>query len=207
MAQTEGIHGAEWLICEAEESSLEVVTLVSGQDIVSGTVLGAICTGAVTRTAASGDGTISAFTFGAATQAGTYTFTFLTTGATATAQITAPDGHVLPGILTVGTAYLSDHFNVTFSDGGTDFDNNDIVTLAVTKKYSLHDNAATDGSQAAIAIAFNDCDASAADKSCLVVVRNAEVVESKLTWKSGISAANKAAAIANLSNQHIIVRT
>ena len=119
MAQVEGNHGQEWLLSELEEISFETGMLISGQNVVSGEVLGLI---------------------------------------------------------------------------------------TESKKYTLHNAAATDGSQDAVAISMNDCDASGGDTKCLVVARIADVAETKLTWKSGISAPNKTAAIANLALQYIIVR-
>jgi hypothetical protein len=203
---TEGNYPCEFLIGELEDLSTEVVTLVTGQDIVAGTVLGQIFTATIDRTGATGNGTISAVTPGAAMTEGRYTATFTTTGATATANVTAPDGRYL-GVLTVGTAFVCDHLSVTFSDGATDFDNNDVVFWDVTSKYSLHNNAGTDGSQYAQAISYGDYDATAADMSIVVVARMAEVNADKLTWKNGISAVNKATAIKALANKFIFVRS
>jgi len=82
-----------------------------------------------------------------------------------------------------------------------------ITVAAGSLKYTLHDASATDGSQVAYAIAFNDCDASAGDiTTCLVTNRLQEVAGDKLTWKSGISAPNKAAGIVSLAAKNIIVR-
>ena len=196
-------HGQEFLFGgELETISLDTVTLISGQNIVAGTVLGQIFTATIDRAAATGNGVISAVTAGANMQTGRYTATFL--GATS-AIMTDPTGRYL-GTLTVGTEFVCDDLKVTVSDGATDFDSNDIVYWDVTSKYSLHNNAGTDGSQFAAAIAFNDCDATSADSNCLVVNRYQQVVKDKLTWKTGITAANKAAAIANLAKKLIIMR-
>jgi hypothetical protein len=79
--------------------------------------------------------------------------------------------------------------------------------ITASGKYTLHNNAASDGSEVAAAILYNTTDASAGDTACTVLTRLAEVAEAKLIFKSGISAANKAAAIAALATQHIITRS
>jgi hypothetical protein len=49
--------------------------------------------------------------------------------------------------------------------------------------------------------------ASAGDKTAVVLTRLAEVADAQLTWESGISAPNKATAVANLATTYVIVRT
>jgi hypothetical protein len=78
--------------------------------------------------------------------------------------------------------------------------------ITASGKYTLHNNAATDGSEIASAILRNSTDASTADKPCTVVTRLAEVAGAKLIFKTGITAPNKAAAITALATQNIIVR-
>jgi hypothetical protein len=79
--------------------------------------------------------------------------------------------------------------------------------ITASGKYTLHNNAASDGSEVAAAILYNTTDASVGDTACTVLTRLAEVAEAKLIFKSGISVANKAAAIAALATQHIITRS
>lgn len=78
--------------------------------------------------------------------------------------------------------------------------------ITASGKYTLHNNAATDGSEVACAILYNTTDATADDTETTVLTRFAEVAQAKLIFKSGISAANKAAAIAVLATHNIIVR-
>jgi hypothetical protein len=70
----------------------------------------------------------------------------------------------------------------------------------------LHNAAATDGSEAAVAILFEAVDAGAGDADGVGIARLAEVNGDEITWKSGISAANKTAGIASLKAAGIIVR-
>jgi hypothetical protein len=120
MTKTEGVHSAEFLLSSEENMSLDKATLITGQNLESGTVLG---------------------------------------------KITA------------------------------------------SEKYTLHDDAATDGSEVADAILYDATNATSADMPCVVVSRLAEVIDSKLIFKSGISGANRASAIKDLADKLIIVRT
>lgn len=78
--------------------------------------------------------------------------------------------------------------------------------ITASGKYTLHDNAASDGSQAAVAILYQDTDATDGDVPATAVMRLAEVVDSLLTFKDGISAPNRAAAITNLAASNIFAR-
>lgn len=78
--------------------------------------------------------------------------------------------------------------------------------VTASGKYKLHDAAATDGSQNAAAVLYADADASSGDVEAVVIARDAEVAEAALTFKSGISAANKTAAVASLAGNGIITR-
>jgi Bacteriophage lambda head decoration protein D len=118
--KTEGIHSAEFLLSSEESQSLDKATLISGQNLVTGTVLGKI---------------------------------------------------------------------------------------TISGKYTLHNNAASDGSEVAAAILYDTADASAADMPVVIVSRLAEVADAKLIFKSGISAPNRAAALVALATNHITART
>lgn len=119
-SKTETVHTAEFLLSSEESQSLDKVTLISGQNLLTGTVLG---------------------------------------------KITA------------------------------------------SGKYTLHNNAAADGSEVAAAILYDDTDATSGDKPCVIVSRLAEVADAKLIFKSGISSPNRAAAITALATNHITART
>lgn len=59
----------------------------------------------------------------------------------------------------------------------------------------------------ATAILLSKTDASAAAQACAVIARDAEVIADALVWPDGISAQDKADAIAQLAALHIIVRS
>lgn len=78
--------------------------------------------------------------------------------------------------------------------------------ITASGKYTLHNNAASDGSEVAAAVLAYDGDASGGDASVVAITRLAEVKEDLLVWKTGISAPNKAAGIVALAANFIIAR-
>ena len=54
--------------------------------------------------------------------------------------------------------------------------------ITASGKYGLYDNALSDGTEAAAAIAITDCDATGADAKVAVIVRDAVVNQSELSW-------------------------
>lgn len=176
--------------CRAEE------TLLSGQNLLIGTVVGKVLfTIPTTGTLGSGtNGTCTAVTGGAKTKKGTYKVTCTTANAAdadGVFRIEDPDGAVLgdavlpqgeagtiaftdPQInltLNYATGYnsIGDYYNIVVSDGSLK-----LVVLSWT---------AVDGSQKAYGLLLDDCDASAADKKCAVTVRDSLMVKSPLKWR------------------------
>lgn len=78
--------------------------------------------------------------------------------------------------------------------------------ITASGKYTLHNNAASDGSEAAAAVLVADSDASGGDLKVVVIKRLAEVKNDLLVWKTGISGANKTAGLAALAAKFIIAR-
>lgn len=78
--------------------------------------------------------------------------------------------------------------------------------VTASGKYTPLATGASDGSQNAAAILFTSADASAADAVAVFSVRETEVNDKELIWPAGISAPNKAAAVAALKAKGIIVR-
>ena len=97
----------------------------------------------------------------------------------------------------------------TLADGGTDFAAGDGFTVHVSYAAgvrTIHDPAANDGSEKADTILFEAADGSAADVAATFTARNSEVNTSELVWKSGLTADQKAAALAQLATFGIIAR-
>lgn len=209
---TEGQHAGEFIVTEANGSlSRESVTVLSGQNLKAGHVLGKVAVGTATGAAVSGNtgnGTIGTVSAGAAAKAGVYTATCIepaTNGGTFTVE--DPDG-VNVGTAVVGTAF-SGPVVFTIADGATDFVAGDRFTITVAAgsgKYKEYDPANTDGSQTAVAILYAAVDATGADAEGVIIARHAEVNATELIWFASADANQKAAGLAQLKTHDIIAR-
>lgn len=77
--------------------------------------------------------------------------------------------------------------------------------ITASGKFKIYDNAAVDGSEAAAGVLYDDCDASLADKTGVIITRDAEVDEDLLGWGSN-DATGKTAGRADLKALGILVR-
>lgn len=209
---TEGQHKAGFIVTETEGTiSRENVTVLAGQNLKAGHVLGKVSVGTASGVAASGNtgnGTISAVSVGEGAKAGIYAVTCVEPAANAgTFLVEDPDG------VTVGTAHVGIAFtgpiNFTLADGATDFVSGDRFLVTVTAgsgKYKEYNPANEDGSQKAIALLLDNVDASGGDKEAVIVARHAEVNAAELVWFAGATEAQKAVATAELKEQVILAR-
>ena len=209
---TEGQHTGEFLVTEANGSlSRETVTVLSGQNLKPGHVLGKVAVGTATGAAVSGNtgnGTIGTVSAGATAKAGVYTATCIEPAANGgTFTVEDPDG------VNVGTALVGAAFTgpvvFTIADGTTDFVSGDRFTITVAAgsgKYKEYNPANTDGSQTAVAILYAAVDATAADTEGVIVARHAEVNAAELIWFSGADANQKTAGLAQLKTHDIVAR-
>ncbi|MFA5040969.1 MAG: head decoration protein [Bdellovibrionales bacterium] len=210
---TEGQHKAEFLVSEANGTvSRDVVTILAGQNLKAGHVLGQISVGSATGAAVSGNtgnGTLSSVTVGAKARSGIYAVTCVepATGG-GTFLVEAPDG------VTVGTAHVGAAFNTeigfTISAGATDFVSGDRFNVTVSSgsgKYKEYNPANTDGSETAVALLLDNINATAADVSTVAIVRQAEVNAAELIWFSGATQNQIAVGLNQLKQQAIIARS
>lgn len=210
---TEGRRTAEFLASEANGNrSREQVTLLSGQNLKAGAVLGKVTLGAATPAAVAGntgDGTIGAVTVGAAAKAGVYQLVCIEPAANAGKfEVEDPDG-VIIGVATVAVAFNLGGLGFTIADGAADFVSGDRFTITVAAgsgKYKEYNPANTDGSQLAVAVLYGNVDASAADERAVAIVRDAEVNGEVLEWFSGANAGQKTTGATQLAAAGIIVR-
>lgn len=214
---TEGNHALEFVL-DADAESYDVGTLVSGQNLVSGAVLGKITAGASSTIAASaitgtGNGVITAGSIGGLAKSGIYRATCTNIAANAGVfSIYSPLDDVFIADVTVGAGAVSvgNHFTVTIADGTTDFALGDYFTITIVlppAQWTAHNPAAVDGSETAAGILAYDVDATSAAQPATILVRDASVYDSKLTWKVAITAAQKKTAIAALDAKTIVVRS
>lgn len=151
--------------------------------------------------------------YGAGVQEGTYNVVLVEAGADAGKfQVIRPDG-TIDGMATVAVAY-DGQVKFTIADGSTDFAAAAKFTLAVTiaaatdeSQFKKLDLAATDGAEHAAAIALYPVTTGVSETAKIAgIVRDAEVIGDALAWPAGITADEKAAAIAELAAIGIIVR-
>lgn len=209
---TESQHKAEFLVTEANGSlSRETVTVLSGQTLKPGHVLGKVTVGTATGAAATGntgDGTVGTVSAGDTAKAGVYQIICIEPNTNSgTFEVEDPDG-VIIGRAVVGSAFAG-AVNFTISDGSADFVAGDRFTVTVAAgsgKYKEYNPANTDGSQTAVAILLDAVNATAGDKEGVIVARHAEVNAAELIWFSAADANQKAAGQAQLAIQTIIAR-
>lgn len=131
---TESIHAAEFLLYSEGKLSLESVTVLSGQDLVAGQVVGRVtktlAAAPIPSISGTGTGAMSALTFGPDIETGSYVIELTETSSTAAFSVTSPSGEVLP-TGNVGTAYKSSHLSFSIANGGTMTDG-DTYTVVVT---------------------------------------------------------------------------
>lgn len=143
------------------------VTVLSGQNLVRGTVIGLVALGALSETHAgnTGTGAMSGLTAGKRTVPGVYKAVLDKVVANAgDFTVYAPDGSVV-GIAHVGVAFVNDHLNFTIADA-TDFILGDtfLVTVAAgSGKAVIVNSANVNGSAKPEGVMLEDVDASSGD--------------------------------------------
>lgn len=214
---------------------LSVGQTISGSGITAGTKITALGTGTggtgtytvdtsqtassttVTASAASsaayagntGNGTMGAITVSAGAKVGDYKLTIAEPGTNiGNFIVEGPDG-VMVGQGDVAAAFSAGGLAFTLADGSTDFAAGDGFTITVAAgdgKYVPYDDDNTDGSEVAAAIAYEEVDATTANKTCVVIFRNAEVKLSALQWASTNDATDKTNGLADLVAKNIVAR-
>lgn len=133
---TEGGHTAEFLADELDPlMTRESITVLSGQNLAAGAVVGRVKFGigrvSIPAVVGTGNGTIGTVFAGPEVQAGNYVIACITAATDAgTFSVTNPSGKRLPNA-TVGVAYTSREINFTIADGSSDFIVGDTFTCVV----------------------------------------------------------------------------
>lgn len=216
MVLNEGKHTGEFILSEANGSrSRENVTVLLGENLKAGHVLGRRLVAPTFGAAAAmgtnvGNGAFGAVTMGANAGARRGTYRVVVTEPVAAGgifQVFGPDG-VVYADGAVGVAF-DNEIAFTLADGAVDFSAGDAFTVEVsagTYKYKEYDVAAADGGQRASGVLYDNVDATAADKAGVVIRRDAEIRADDLTWFAGATAAQKAIALGVLEAAGIIAR-
>ena len=88
---------------------------------------------------------------------------------------------------------------------GGDYSAGQVLGQLSNSKYTEYDGGAGDGRQTAVAILFDNTDASSADVEAVAHLRLMAANGGELVWKSDISSADKTSGIASLKTKNIIV--
>jgi hypothetical protein len=214
-------HAWGFMVAEpAGEFSREAITILAGsgaaRPLTTGMVLGKRVTGTAAATAGAGntgDGAMGAITVSGAARRGRYKLLFLEPAADAgTFALFDPDGVlVLKG--NVAVAFSAGGLAFTLADGPANFVAGDSFTIDVqvsAEKWLQLDVAATTGEAVAAGILGDDITAADAVDNAggAALVRGPAIVQAgELVWPAGISDANKANALLELSRLGIIARS
>lgn len=214
--KSEALHAGAFVQSEANGTrSRDSGTLITGQNLGAGTVLGKITVAAATSAAKSGGNTgggtctVDVTTpVLAKARAGIYTVRCVgLVGNSGVFAVYRPDGSY------VGTAYggvaFDKEIKFVVADSGTDFaigDGFDITVAVGSLKYTILAPAALDGSATAAGVLFDAVDATSADKKVTILTRSCELNSNEITWPAAISDPNKAIATAELAAAGIILR-
>lgn len=211
---TENQYQAEFLVSEAEGTrSREQVTVLTGQNLQAGHVIGKVTKAGTTTVTAdannAGDGAMGAIVVGNDAKPGRYVLTVVDPAANAGAFVVEdPDG-INIGEGDVGVAFNAGGLQFTLADGGNDFAAGDQIFIDVdagSGKVVEHDPAAADGSEVAAGILLAAVDATGADAAGVTIERDAEVNLSELVFKAGMTQDEKDAAVADLKALGVIAR-
>ena len=115
--------------------SRKIETILSGEDVAMGEVVGKVTIGSVPTTGTAGTNTgantVTSVTGGSKTKVGVYKLTCIVAIASGGVYtVRDPDGEALPNAV-VGTAYVNDAINFTINDAGTDAAVGDTYTITV----------------------------------------------------------------------------
>jgi hypothetical protein len=208
-------HAGGFLVSEARgHRSRDVGTVGGATKVYPGTVLGAQSGGVAAAWPGNaeqvdnntGNGTIAMAGTPVVSGVQLGVYSAVATSATVFA-VTDPYGNSL-GNATAGTAF-SNQIAFTITAGGTAFvagDEFSIQVEAISEVFVPLNPSASDGSQNAAGIAFGFYDATLNDVPGTIVIRECEVNGFELVWPSGITAAQIAAATAQLTALGIITR-
>lgn len=211
---TETLHAGAFIASEANGNrSRDAGVMLSGTAaLIAGSVLGkTLVAGAAVANANagnSGNGAMGAITVTGPARVGRYRLNIIEPAADAgTFELLDPDGQLV-GTGNVASAFAKGGLAFTLADGSNNFVAGDGFTIDVTGsyKYMQYDPAGTDGEDVPAGILYADCDASAADKPCVVFARDGEVNINDLVWYSGADAAGKTVGLNGLAKLGIIGR-
>lgn len=196
---------------EDDRFSRDNVVIALGQNLKIGAVVGRIGTGAAKSAARAGNvgnGVFGAITVAAGVPPGVYRADVLTAAANGgTFEVRDPYSNIV-GTGAIGTAFNAGGLGFTIADGSTDFAVGDSFNINVDDgagTVAEFTPGASDGTQNAIGIVTDNYDATNVALDGAIVTRHAKIIFSGLVWKSGVTAAQKAAALTQLQVRNVLV--
>lgn len=210
---TEGRHAGEFIIADDVAYSREQITVLSGQVLKAGHVVGRVTLGAATPAAFAGNaantGTLGSVSVGLGAKPGVYTLVCIEPASNAGKfTVEDPDG-ILIGVATVAVAFSAGGLGFTIADGATDFVAGEGFTITIAAgsgKLKEYHPANTDGSAVPAGLLYDAVDASGGDAKGVIVARHAVVNAAELVWFSGATTDQKTTGIAQLALAGIIAR-
>lgn len=185
------------------------VTILSGQNLARGALIGAITRGALTAVGAAGvpapaAATITGSPVAAGAAVGVHRFVCVVGGSAIASKWNhvSPSGAIL-GQASGNTAYTGGGLTLTITDAGTDPVVGETFTVTVTAaaasgKYVLSLAAATDGSQVPIAILAEDVNATSADAEGMALI-SGDFNEDAIVFGTGHTAASTREGLRDIS--------
>lgn len=216
---TEGLYDADFLKEEwSQNFCRENRTVLAGsgsaRTILTGTLVADVRTGVAAAVAGNtGNGAVTLGALGRRAELGVYTLVCITAATNAgTFEVLTPTGAQLGTNVVVagGATNVNDHFTITLADGATDFIVGDSFTVTISAgKIVAYSDVATDTTRTPIGVMLSDVVAAdGVDSNGPVLLRGPAIIsQAGLIFPSGISAANKAAAIAALAARNILTVT
>jgi len=197
--------------------SRDEIIVAKGQNLKLGTVVGKLTKDivkAIPGQSNKGNGILQNITTGPASERGIYTLTCIVVKDSSSKEtifnLTSSAGNLLQDVI-ADKAYKQSHLGFTLNEGKTPFALGDTFSIVVAghNKIVALNPTATDGSNKAYGVLFDDTDAtgtSAADERAVIIAREAVVSDHSLIWPQKITPDQLSVATHQLESRGIIIR-
>jgi len=210
--QTEGNHAGEFIVSEESIDYRDKLTVGVSGVIKAGTVLGTkIKTPATVAVGADnvGDGVMGAVVVSAAggAQVGDYILTVTAeSGDAGTFVVKDPSGAVVGTTGTVAVEFAEGGLTFTLADGAEDFDVGDLFVMTVSGEELPVDLTASDGSQIASGVLFDNVDTTSAAVEAVVINKDCVLNGQEIVLPSGITSAETNVLVQQLADIGVEVK-
>lgn len=207
----EGNHAGEFIVSEESIDYRKVLSVGISGVIAAGAVLGTkIKTPAVAVAGASniGDGVMGAVVVSAAGGAmiGDYILTITAESANAGSFVVKDPSGAVVGTGTVAVEFATGGLTFTLADGAEDFDIGDVIVMTVSGEELPVDLTASDGSQIASGVLFDNVDTTAAAVDAVVINKDCVLNGQEITLPATITSAETNVLVKQLANIGVVVK-